>query len=224
MNSDNYNSVDTLRDIKSIMERSARFISLSGWSGIWAGCVGLAGAYIGYTWLYDPTTIEFDAYRNIQPDSIGTEDYYIYGWKFIGLAIAVLAVALLGGLYFTWNKAKKRGQTLWNAAGRRMLLHMAVPLLAGGIFSFHFLQNGHEFYIAPAMLIFYGLALINGSKYTLSDIKYLGYLELVLGFITLFLPGYGLLFWTLGFGGLHIIYGIIMWNKYDKNTGTTAEA
>jgi hypothetical protein len=93
-------------------------------------------------------------------------------------------------------------------------------MVAGGIFTFAFLCHGDAFYIAPTCLAFYGLALINGSKYTLSDIKYLGLCEVVLGCISLFMPGFGLTFWAIGFGALHILYGIIVWNKYDKNTGT----
>ena len=93
---------------------------------------------------------------------------------------------------------------------------MAVPLAMGGIFSLFFLANGHEAYIAPACLIFYGIALYNGSKYTYSDIMYLGYMEMALGVANMFFLGYGLTFWAIGFGALHILYGLIMWNKYDK--------
>ena len=90
-------------------------------------------------------------------------------------------------------------------------------MLAGAIFAFKFLFDEQVSYVAPTCLAFYGLALINGSKYTLSDIKYLGLLEVALGCICLFIPGYGLLFWAIGFGALHVLYGIIMWNKYDKH-------
>ena len=69
--------------------------------------------------------------------------------------------------------------------------------------------------IAGGSLIVYGLALINGSKYTLGEIRYLGYAELITGIISLWLPEYGLYFWAFGFGLLHIIYGFTMWWKYD---------
>jgi len=70
--------------------------------------------------------------------------------------------------------------------------------------------------IAPVMLVFYGLALINASKYTLNDIRYLGYAETVIGLIACFFVDYGLLAWTIGFGALHIIYGLMMFYKYEK--------
>lgn len=222
MNSDNYNSVEALRDIKSIMERSARFISLSGWSGVWAGSVGLAGAYIAHSWLnHLPGNYYYNIYRSVPSSEIlSAEQYHTYTWRFMFLAIIVLTVALTGGIYFTWRKTRLKGQTLWNAASKRMVEHMTAPMLAGGVFAILFLYNGHEMYIAPTCLVFYGMALINGSKYTLSDIKYLGYLEVLLGIVNMLLPGYGLTCWAIGFGVLHIVYGVIMWNKYDKKGGS----
>jgi len=76
--------------------------------------------------------------------------------------------------------------------------------------------------VTPSCLIFYGLALINGSKYTVSEVRYLGYLELVLGIVNLWATRYGLYFWAAGFGVLHILYGIVMWNKYERNEKTIA--
>ncbi len=201
-------SLQALQDIRSIMERSARFISLSGWSGVWAGAMALAGSYIAYTWLQDMSV-----------------QYYspMVAMQFIYLAVGVLIAALTGGVFFTWRKAKQQGGQLWNAASKRMLVQMAIPMTAGGVFALVFLMNWHIAYIAPACLAFYGLALINSSKYTLSDIKYLGGCEVILGCIGLFLPGYGLMLWAIGFGVLHILYGIVMWNKYDKNIGKEQE-
>jgi hypothetical protein len=69
---------------------------------------------------------------------------------------------------------------------------------------------------APACLVFYGLALIQGSANTFDEIRYLGFSEIILGLISASVPGYGLVFWAIGFGVLHIIYGVIMYNKYDK--------
>ena len=198
-------SVETLQHIRSIMERSSRFISLSGWSGIWAGATALVGSFIAYGWL----------------DGIGyTSRTYTYSetniTKFIVLAIALIIVAVLGGIYFTWRRVKRNNEVFWNGASRKLVVQMAIPLLAGGVFSLGFLYHDSPIYIPSMFLVFYGLALINASKYTVSDIRQLGLLEVLLGCICLFVPGYGLLFWTIGFGVLHILYGIFMWNKYDK--------
>ncbi len=201
------NSLQTLQDIRNIMERSARFLSLSGWSGVWAGAVALVGAFIAYNWVPYAWIIR----RNT--GCLLCDPVMI---RFILLAVSILVLALAGGFFFTWRKVKKQGVTLWNRTSRQLLFHLALPLVAGGIFCLSFIYNGDLIYLAPACLIFYGLALINGSKYTLSDIRYLGILEVILGCISLFIPGSAFYFWVLGFGVLHILYGIIMWNKYDK--------
>ena len=219
-------SLQTLHEIRSIMERSARFISLSGWSGVWAGCTALAGAFIAGSWLNDLGAMygHLDVQSHMRGRSTNFYDPYNYidGYtvEFLLLAAAIFIVALAGGFFFTWRKVKAQGHRLWNHASKQLLFQVALPLAAGGIFCLSFLLNGNVKYIGPACLVFYGLALINGSKYTLSDIRYLGILEVILGCICLFFPGYSLYFWALGFGILHILYGIIMWNKYDKQTAT----
>lgn len=206
-------SLETLREIRNIMDRSARFISLSGWSGVWAGCSGLVGAAIAFSWLLD---IRDSAVIATETYATGSMYSDAAAARFVVLGLLVLLVALLGGYFFTLRKTKKDGQRFWNNASRQLARQIAIPMAAGGVFVLCFIFNGHIMYVAPACLAFYGLALVNGSKYTVSDIRYLGLLEIALGCIALFFPGYGLYFWAAGFGVLHILYGIIMWNKYDK--------
>jgi len=206
-----YNSLETLQEIRSIMDRSAKFLTLSGWSGIWAGLTALAGAWVANSWLQ--TGIRY--YDRTGNTSL-RNSFDEITMQFIVLAVVVFIVALAGALFFTLRKTSKNGQQIWNSASRQLLFHGSIPLLAGGVCVLAFIYHGHEMYIGPSCLIFYGLALINGSKYTLSDIRYLGLLEVILGSISLFYPGYGLYFWAAGFGVLHILYGLIMWNKYDK--------
>ena len=136
-------------------------------------------------------------------------------WNLLIVASSVLLLALAFGYVFTARKAKKLGQKTWDKSSRQLLLAVFVPLIAGGIFCLAMYYHGVFGLIAPAMLIFYGLALINGSKYTLDDIRYLGYLETALGLISCFKIGYGLYFWAFGFGVLHIVYGISMYVKYE---------
>ena len=125
---------------------------------------------------------------------------------------------MLVGFLFTYLKSKKLQGTLWNHASRRMLINLGLPLVAGGLYLLKLMDLGYISMIAPGCLLFYGLALVNASKYTLGDIRYLGYIEIGLGAINLLLPGYGLYFWALGFGVAHILYGGYMWNKYDKKS------
>ncbi len=205
-------TLETLQDIRSIMDRAARFLSLSGWSGIWAGVVALVGSYIAYGWMQQPDYKYMRA--SLSDGSLSYFDPFVF--RIILLALSVFIIAFIGGYYFTYKKAKSQGLKLWNGASRQMLMQLFFPLLAGGIFTMFFIYYGSGIFVAPACLVFYGLALVGASKYTLSDIRYLGMLEVALGCFNLFFPGHGLYFWAAGFGLLHILYGAIMWNKYDK--------
>lgn len=198
---------EDLREIRKLMEQSTRFISLSGLSGIIAGCIALLGAFAAY-WVMKENGVDYTNSTRYYTKSLSLQLYFI--------AIVVLVLAVASGYYFTIRKSKKLGLSAWTKTSKLALVNLAVPLITGGIFCFALIYHNLPFLIAPAMLIFYGLALVNVSKYTLGDVKYLGYCEIVLGLIASFVIGYGLIFWALGFGVLHIIYGIVMYNKYDK--------
>ncbi len=205
-----FDSVEEIRDIRRIMQRSSRFISLSGLSGIAAGVCALVGSYFAYDWIreyylrYEHRT-EFDG-----------ADFQKLKLRLLVLAVGVLGVALTSALYFTWRRARQNHLPLWDLSSRNLMWNMLIPLITGAVFILAMLQYNEWRFVAPACLIFYGLALVNGSKYTVSDIRYLGYLEILLGLITTQFIGYGLYFWALGFGVLHIVYGLIMWWKYER--------
>lgn len=209
-NKDEMSSIDALQDIRRIMEQSTRFLSLSGWSGIWAGIIAILGGAVAYYLL----NMHYSEYAmNGSYSGTSNQTPLI---NLLLLAFAVVILALIGAYFFTKRKIRKQGLSLWNQASKKMLLNITIPMIAGAIFILGFLQNNDWEYIAPACLIFYGLALINGSKYTHNDIRFLGIFELILGCICIFFPGFGLYFWMMGFGVLHIVYGIVMWQKYDS--------
>ena len=202
--------IETLQDIKRIMERSSRFISLSGLSGVAAGICALVGAWIAGQWL--------DRYYNMydeQAGFVGTE-FQQLKIKLLILALAVLAAAWVTAFYFTWRKAKHDKLPVWDHTSKRLTINMLIPLASGGVFILAMLQYDEWRFVAPASLIFYGIALVSASKYTLSDVGYLGLLQIFLGLINTQFIGYGLYFWTAGFGVLHIVYGLIMWWKYER--------
>lgn len=204
MKSKNYH--EDLSHIRSMMERSSRFISLSGLSGVVAGLAAIIGAVYVYFVFKREGIDYFDGDRNIFTPSLVKELIFI--------GAAILIVAILSGYLFTANKSKKKGLKIWDATTKRLLATFAVPLVTGGIFCLGLLYHHLFVFVAPATLIFYGLALISAERYTLTDIKYLGYCQVILGLISLFVLGWGLLFWTIGFGVLHIVYGTIMHIKY----------
>ncbi|MBC3538228.1 hypothetical protein ACFSC6_00200 [Rufibacter sediminis] len=200
--------LENLREIRSIMDRSSRFLSLSGLSGVAAGVCALLGAgvvkwYLGSHYLLS---------RSFYQTTPNWDTIFFLG----AVAAVVLVLALGSGIYFTQRKARQNRQTIWDSQAKRLLLNLALPLVAGGIFCGALLYHGLVYLIAPAMLIFYGLALLNASKYTLRDIRFLGLSEIGLGLVACFFIGYGLLSWTIGFGLLHILYGTIMYVKYER--------
>lgn len=189
-----------------MMERSSTFISLSGLSGVGAGLVALVGCLLTFYILGEHQIDYFD----------GKPNYYSYEviMQLAAVAIATLIFAIASGIYFTVQKSKKLGYPLWSSATRNTVNAASVPLVIGGLFCIIVTWH-HLFYlVAPCMLIFYGLALVSAAKYTHKDIFWLGLLQLVLGILAAIFVGYGLIFWGIGFGILHIIYGILIHQKY----------
>ena len=208
----NQEPIQQLSEIRHMMERSSRFMSLSGLSGVSAGLIALTGAGIAFFYL------DFDQ-RYFDINRYFSEMSYLklgHAWLFITLdAFLVLILALFSGIYFTTRKAKKMGLNVWDSAARRMVINLFIPLAAGGIFCLMLLVHHLVFLIAPATLIFYGLALLNVSKYTFHEIRVLGISEIIIGLMASWLVGYGLLFWAIGFGVMHIFYGLMMYYRYE---------
>ncbi|MEM9884960.1 MAG: hypothetical protein AAF849_03645 [Bacteroidota bacterium] len=206
----------TLTDIRSIMERSTRFISLSGLSGVGAGLCALIGAAVAFYYIGKTPFEGHQLYYE------STKTSYRWGMSFYQFFLLdgalVLISALACGIFFTTRKAQQKGQKIWDRLTLRLLVNLAIPLLTGAVFCYALFEYRVIGLIAPATLIFYGLSLVNASKYTLRDLKYLGLLEIGLGLLALFNVGYGLEFWTLGFGVLHIVYGTYMWWKYERKS------
>jgi hypothetical protein len=203
---------DYIRDIteiRSMMEKSSKFMSLSGWAGIMAGIYALSAAYIAY-FVY-----------GFSPDEI------IYESPFAGslisdfselmiLALIVLAVSLFTAIFFSWRTANVKGDKIWNTTSKRLLSEMAIPFITGGILIIIFVLHNLIGLIAPAMLLFYGLALISASRFTIVEVKFLGLIQIALGLISAYFIAYGLLFWAIGFGIAHIVYGIYMYFRYER--------
>ncbi|MDT0650332.1 hypothetical protein [Autumnicola edwardsiae] len=195
--------------IRSMMERSTRFLSLTGWSGIMAGIYALIGAYLAYANFY--TTPEGTVYGTLNPEQFSGSILNL-----ILLALAILVLALGTAVFLSSRKSTEKGEKLWNPAARRLILNMAIPLVTGGIFILILILKGLLDLMAPLTLIFYGLALINASKFTYEELKYLGLIEIVLGLTASQFTAYGIFLWATGFGVMHIVYGIYMYLKLEK--------
>lgn len=202
-----------LREIRNLMERSSRFLSLSGIAGIIVGVIAIAGVAAAYIFLglglSEPGYYNFSAAQNV------AEVNAAYTFLFADF-MAVLLFSLFTGIYFAVRNAKRQGLPIWDATASRLLINMMIPLAAGGIYCLILFYQGHMALIAPATLIFYGLALINASKYTINDIRYLGIIEVAVGLTASLFVDYGLLFWAFGFGLLHMVYGIKIYFKHER--------
>lgn len=201
MESNNY--LQDIKDIKQMMSQSSQFISLSGLSGVLAGIYAIIGAiYVNGLILNHQET-----YITLESDTFK---------KIIVTALFVLAASLLTAYIMTVRKAKKMGENVWNPSSRRLLINFLIPLVTGGIFALLLLRHGHYGLVAPITLLFYGLACLNASKYTLRDVRYLGITEIILGLLAVEFSGFGLYFWAIGFGLCHIVYGGMMHFKYER--------
>ena len=208
-----------LSEIRNLMEKSSRFLSLSGLTGIFAGVYALLGAYLVYSDFNiissDAASVSYSEF--IKTANSGTDSVILKIQSLFIIGAIVLVLSLVTGYIFTSRKAKKQNLNVWDTTTKRMVVSLSIPLIAGGIFCLILIKHEVVGLIAPATLIFYGLALLNASKYTFNDIKYLGVLEIILGLVSAYYIGRGLLFWAVGFGILHIIYGAVMYFKYDQN-------
>lgn len=192
-----------IHEIKNLMNKSSRFISLSGLSGIFAGGYAILGAIIAYYFIFPKAG----------------DQLTLHSWNFKMLIIVLLSVLVLSvatAFLLTNRKAKKNNEKIWDATTRRLLLNFMIPLVTGGIYILIKLNSQHYGLTASLMLIFYGLALVNAAKYTVGNVRYLGYAQIILGLICAALPGYGFWFWLVGFGIFHIIYGSGMYLQEKK--------
>lgn len=189
-----------LASIRSIMERSVKFISLSGLSGVLSGIYALIGTYIAYRVIYYSPVLDHSAAV----------------LKLELTALIVLISSLITGFLMSLRKARKMDTSLWNATSKQLFKDLAISLGTGGFFILALLIRNYYFLLAPSCLIFYGLALIQASRSTYAEIMFLGLTEISLGLIGIVFPGYGLILWATGFGVMHVIYGAVMYFRYER--------
>jgi VIT1/CCC1 family predicted Fe2+/Mn2+ transporter len=197
--------LEEIKEIRKMMEESSRFLSLSGLSGILVGIYALVGAFVAYRMIYFPS-------------SSGSQVIDKMVTQLTGFAIVIIIATLITVIILTSRRTKISGKKIWNPGSRLMLLNLAIPLITGGLFILIFISRGIYTIVAPSCLIFYGMALINAAKFTRQEIFYMGLLQVSLGILAALLPLLGLLFWALGFGVIHIIYGAVMYFRYERTT------
>jgi hypothetical protein len=192
MQSEKYSA--DLKEIRSMMDRSTRFLSLSGLSGVMAGIYALIGAYLAHQIIQNARNSgEYTyGYDQVVARSVGESPIQ----QLLIIAVVVMILALVTAYFLTKRKAQKTKQNIWGKQTLRLAGSFIAPLIIGGLFTISLLQYELLGLVAPAMLIFYGLACINASKYTLGTVKYLGWTCALLGWLNTQFIGYGLYFWA----------------------------
>jgi len=203
--------IKDIKDIKQMMSQSSQFLSLSGLSGILAGVYALIGYFFANSIIKSALDDHFERNKNSYSET--NQEIII---QLLGIAFLVMLFSLITGIILSSSKAKKQGEKLWNSASKNIIVNFGIPIITGGIFALLLLQKEYYELIAPITLIFYGLGCINASKNTFRDVQYLGITILLLGLLSTYFIGYGLIFWAIGFGICHIIYGSMMYFKYDR--------
>jgi hypothetical protein len=207
----NVSSADELKIIRKIMEESTRFLSLSGLSGIFAGIFAITGALIAWLLILQNGTVRYDELFR----SLGNKETFSLRWQLTADAVIILLLSVFFTMWFSKRKALRAGKNLWTPVLKRLVINMMVPLVSGGIFIIILLFQNHLQLIVPGMLIFYGLSLVSAGKFTYGEVFYLGILEIITGLLATLFPALGLYFWAFGFGVLHIVYGLVVYRKYD---------
>ena len=205
--------LDSIKAIRSMMERSSRFLSLSGLSGVIVGSMAIVGVLIAYSFL--GLDIDETGYYNKMLNTDGTLNNSVFRFLLIELLVLLIA-ALTTAILLSMRKATAKAIPIWDATAKRLVINFAVPLLTGALFCVILLHHSYINLIIPSTILFYGLAIYNASKYTLHDIRSLGIIEILLGLAAAYYVDYALLFWGIGFGVLHIVYGLYIYFKYEK--------
>ncbi|SHE79184.1 hypothetical protein SAMN05444274_102409 [Mariniphaga anaerophila] len=197
------NYLAEIREIRKMMEESSRFLSLSGLSGVLIGFYALIGTFVAYRLIYSTVTPPafFNGNTTLQLTAV---------------ALCILLLSLITAVLLTWRRTVKTGKRIWNPGSRLLLLNLAIPLFAGGVFILLFLSKGTFEFVAPGCLIFYGLALVNAAKFTHQEIFFMGLIQVALGILAALIPSAGLIMWAVGFGLIHIVYGIVMYRRYER--------
>jgi hypothetical protein len=193
--------IKDIAEMRSIMERSTKFLSLSGVAVVLIGVYALVAVYIAYQ------VIGYDPREATSPDMIN---------KLLGFGAIVMAVSVITVIFLSRQKAIRRNEKFWNPTFRRLLVHALTPLLTGGILILIFIAKDLPAFIIPLSLVFYGLMLYTAGKFTFPEFQAIGLVEIALGLFSAYYTPYSLGSWAIGFGLVHIGLGLYLYFRYER--------
>lgn len=182
-------AMDNLEFIRETMERSTAFTAVPGYGGIFMGVTAIAAAYIAFT---QPTI-----------------------WQWMTVWLVEGALGFLIGLFAMWQKSKMAGTSLASTPAKKMILSFLPPMVCGVIITLGLWRLEHFEVLVPVWLLLYGAAVVTGGSYSVRAVPVMGWCFIALGGIAFLLPTRAAdLMMALGFGLLHIIFGIVIARRY----------
>lgn len=182
-------AAESLRFIHATMERAAGFSAVPGWGGVMMGLTALLAAGVAHPLRFTEM------------------------WLKVWLAAAVVATAI--GLAAIVLKARRSGMPLAGPAGRKFALALSPAIGAGAILTFVLYRNGSIRDLPGCWLLLYGTAVTSGGALSVRVVPMLGLSLMALGVAALAAPAvWGDAFLALGFGVLHIVFGIVIARRY----------
>jgi len=189
------------------MERHSSFFSLSGFTGILIGIVGCIAIFLVDTMTHG-YGINFDGFSQL---------------PILFLEIGIMVIGILTivlSLFILWkrgrNKAKKNKQGLWNAFAKKQRINLLLLLLVFLVILILIGSKGYYRLITPLLLSFYGLLLLNLSRFQSKSLLFLGLATLILGIVSYVSYTDKIFLLALGVGIFPIIYGLLTFNKSKK--------
>lgn len=179
---------DNLRFIRAAMESTTAFTGVSGLGYMCAGFTALPAAWLAHS----------------QSDASA--------WLAVWMLELILGASIAFGL--TIRKASGQGASLLSASGKKLLLAFLPTMLAGGIITLSFFLTGLVALLPGVWLSLYGAAVMTAGAWSVRVIPVMGALFLLCGAITLLMPVSGDVMLGLGMGGIHIVFGVLIWRKY----------
>ena len=181
-------AMDNLRFIRETMERSASFTAVSGWAGVAMGVVALGAA----------------AVARLQEAP--------WAWLAVWLAAASLSAAVaVGGMAM---KSRSVGTPLFSGPGRKFASSFAPPIAVGGALTLALFGAGQTALLPGTWLLLYGAAVVTGGAHSVRIVPLMGVMFMATGAVALALPGWGDVFMAVGFGLLHLVFGVIIARRH----------
>ncbi len=182
-------AIDNLRFIRETMERAGSFTAVPGWGGVAMGLTALIASFIAA----QQSTSE--------------------GWLATWFGAGMFAIAL--GALAMKHKAEQANEPLLSAPARKFALSFAPPLLVGALLTTVLYRSGMVTVIPGMWLLLYGTGVVTGGAFSVRAVPVMGICFMGLGAIALFCPfAWSTYFLAAGFGGLHIVFGIIIARKF----------